>query len=328
MTLMKTIRWGILGPGSIAHQFAAGIQLAPNAVLGAAGSRDKAKAQAYCEKFGGGTAHGSYEALVADPDVDAIYVATPHDFHCEHSLLALEAGKPVLCEKPVAINASQARKIVAKAEEKGLFFMEGMWTRFFPVMARVRAWVREGRIGEVLTITADFGFRASFNPTSRLFDPARGGGALLDVGIYPVSFASMLMGKPERIASAMVPAENGVDAQSAAILIKGHTMAVLYTAVEATTPWEAVVIGEKGRITVATPFWKPSIAVLKEGDNEPEIFESPFEGPGFQYEVEEASRLIAEGCTQSDIMPHAESIAIMETMDAMRAQWGLRYPME
>lgn len=325
---MSKVRWGILGPGSIAKQFARGIELAPNAELAAAGSRSLEKARQFVLEFGGGRAHGSYEDLVADPEVDAIYVATPHPFHKPHTLLALSAGKSVLCEKPFAMRAEEAGEMVSMARSKDLYLMEGMWTRFFPVMAKVREWLAEGAIGAVRTVYADFGFRAGFNPESRIFSPDLGGGGLLDVGIYPISFASMVFGTPDRVTGFMQPAPSGVDAQAGIVLSKGNQMAVLHTAVEVTTPWCAVILGEAGRIEVASPFWKPSRCVLRADVKDESVFESPYEGSGFQFEAEAASADILAGRKESGVIPLDESLAIMGTMDELRRQWGLTYPGE
>ena len=179
--MITPIRWGILGPGSIANQFAKGLQAAPDGQLVAVGSRDLQRAEAFAEQYDAPNRHGSYEELVADPEVDAIYVATPHPFHKENSILCLEAGKAVLCEKPFTVNAAEAAEIVAVARAKKVFLMEAMWSRYLPIIVQVRKWLDEGAIGEPLQVNADFGFRAGVNPEGRLFSPALAGGALLDV---------------------------------------------------------------------------------------------------------------------------------------------------
>lgn len=325
---MNTVRWGILGAGNIAKQQALAMKVAENTEFVAVGSRSLEKAQAFAEEFGPARAYGSYEELVADPELDAVYVASPHSGHCEHTLLCLDAGKHVLCEKPFAINAGEARRMVEAARAKELFLMEAFWTRYFPAMVQVRQWLSEGAIGPVRVVTADFGFRAGYDPEGRLFSPKLGGGALLDVGVYAANFASMVMGKPDRAASLMQPAPTGVDGQSAFILSKEDTMAVLYTTVCATTPWEAVVLGESGRIVIDSPFWKPSRVTLTVNGADPVVYERAYPGNGYQFQLEEVAQCLTLGATESDVMSLAETVEIMETMDDLRADWGLRYPME
>jgi predicted dehydrogenase len=322
------IRWGILGLGSIARSFAEALRQSSGASLAAAGSRSLEKARSFAQEFGADRAFGTYEELVADPAVDAVYVATPHPLHRENVLMALGAGKAVLCEKPFALNAAQAQDMAESARGKGLFLMEGMWTRFFPIMARLRELLAEERIGPVRSVSADFGFRASFDPQSRLFAPDLGGGALLDVGVYCVSFATMVLGDFEEVASTWVCAPSGVDAQAAAVLrtASGAT-ATFQASLQARTPWEATVIGEKGRIRIHEPFWKPSaMAVVDEAGEE--RIELPYRGNGFVHEIEEAGRCLREGISESPVLPLVETIRVMELLDRVRADWGWRYPSE
>ncbi|HRK20486.1 MAG TPA: Gfo/Idh/MocA family oxidoreductase [Fimbriimonadaceae bacterium] len=322
------LRWGILGCGSIAGQFARGLAHAPRATLAAVGSRSLEKAEKFRTEHGAGRAFGSYEELAASGEVDAIYVATPHPMHCDDTLLCLNHGKAVLCEKPFAINASEARKMVEAARNNQVLLMEAMWTRCFPIMVRLREELAAGRIGDVRFVSADFGFRAGFDPKSRLFDPALGGGALLDVGVYAISFASMVLGKPTAVAGLMQPAPTGVDAQSAFVLAYPNgAMASLFTSVESMTPWEATVLGTEGKIRVQSPFWKPSRMTITVGDTE-EIVDLPYEGNGYQFEAMEVESCMSQGLLESPVMPHDETISIMETMDSLRSQWGLRYPSE
>ncbi|MDA1192670.1 MAG: Gfo/Idh/MocA family oxidoreductase, partial [Candidatus Poribacteria bacterium] len=235
---MDTIRWGILGTGNIAKQFARGLTALDDAKLVAVGSRTQESADKFADQFDAPRRHASYEALVNDPNVDAIYVATPHPFHCENTLLCIDAGKAVLCEKPFAINDAEAKRMIDAARSKGIFLMEAMWSRFFPLMVDVRRRIAEGEIGNVRMMTADFGFRVgTVNPKSRLFDPALGGGALLDVGVYPVSLASMVFGNATRIATLANLGETGVDEEAGIVLgYEGGQIAALHTAVRVTTP--------------------------------------------------------------------------------------------
>lgn len=322
------IRWGILGTGSIARQFAGDLEHANGAVLAAVGSRSQETADAFGGQFGIPRRHPSYEALAGDPEVDAIYVASPHSCHKDNTLLCLEHGKAVLCEKPFAINRREAEAMVAKARQNGCFLMEAMWSRFFPMMGRVRALVAEGAIGQIRMVTADFGFRAGFDPNSRLFDPAFGGGGLLDVGVYAVSFASMLLGAPERVEGLAELGRTSVDEQCAVVFgYRGGQLAALQSGIRTTTPHEATVIGTEGFIRLLPKFWNPTrIMLVREGK---ETFEdSSVEGRGFHFEAAEVMRCLREGQTESPVMPLDETIAIMDTMDRVRAKWGLKYPME
>lgn len=322
-------RWGILGAGGIARKFVTGVKALPDHEVVAVGSRQQATADKFADEFGIERRHASYEALAADPNVDAIYVATPHPMHKENTLLALAGGKAVLCEKPFTINASEAAEIIQAAREKKLFLMEAMWTRFIPLMVEVRRLVADGAIGPLRMITADFGYRSAFRPESRAFDPALGGGALLDVGVYPISLASMLLGTPDRITSMAELGQTGVDEQSAYVFgYSGGQLAILSSAVRTSTPHEALIIGETGSIRIHPPFWIPKKMTLTVAGKEPQEIEIPFEANGYNYEAAEVANCVRAGKLESEIMPLDESLAIMQTMDAIRAQWGMKYPME
>ena len=326
----EKIGWGILGSGRIAKALADGLSILPEGELVAVGSRSQESADAFGDIYDIPRRHSSYEALANDPEVEVIYVATPHSLHKENTLLCLEAGKPVLCEKPFAVNAAEAREMVRVARERDVFLMEGMWARFPPGMAKVRELIAEGALGELRSLQADFGFKAKDrNPEGRLFNPALAGGSLLDIGIYPVSLSSMLFGKPEEIVSTWHKGETGVDEQ-AAYLFKhaGGALSVLHSSLQAQTSQEAVIAGTKGRIRIERQCWRPQEIVLTREDDSEERFSLPFEGNGFNYEAAEVMRLLRAGEKESEIMPLDESVAIMETLDAIRAQWGLRYPME
>ena len=322
-------RWGIIGLGSIARKFAEGLKSVPGAELAAVGSRSQEKADKFGDEFGAARRHGSYEALAADPDVDAVYVASPHSKHKEDALLCLGAGKAVLCEKPFTINAAEAAEVIRAARERNVFLMEAMWTRFTPVMGKVRDLVKEGAIGEVRMVQADFGFRAGFNPQSRLFNPDLGGGALLDVGVYCLSFASMLLGTPEQITGVAHLGETQVD-ESAAMLLRypQGEIAVLAAAVRLNTPHAATVLGTAGKIRVHPPFWIPKTLTLSRDGKDDETIELPYAGNGYNYEAQEVQRCVGQGLTESPTLPLGETLAIMQTMDTLRAQWGVKYPME
>lgn len=324
------IRWGIIGTGSICGSFAEALAMLPaEGKVVAVGSRTKEKANQFGDQFKIPRRHASYEALVNDPEVDAVYVGTPHTFHMENTLLALKAGKHVLCEKPFCINATQAAKMIKMARDKKLFLMEAMWTRFFPVMSKVREWLRNGLIGDPRLAAADFGFRAGFDPKSRIFAPELGGGALLDVGVYAISFASMVFGGgATRMASLTNLGKSGVDEESTLLLgFPGGRMAVLYTAIRLTTPWNGTILGTEGKIQIESPFWCPKVVTLEAGSTKIK-FENNYAGRGDQFMAAEVMRCLRDGKLESDIMPLDETLAIIKTMDKIREQWGLKYPME
>jgi len=326
---MTKTRWGILGTGNIASQFARGLAELDDAQLVAVGSRTAESAEAFGERFSAPHRHSSYAALASDPDIDAIYVATPHPLHHDNTIMGLEAGKAVLCEKPFAINAGQAQAMIATARARGVFLMEAMWTRFLPHMIRLRELLAAGVIGEVRMLQADFGFRTSFNPKGRLFDPALGGGALLDVGIYTVSLASMILGTPERVTGMAQLGETGVDEQSAMLFgYSGGRLALLSQAIRTNSPHEALLLGTTGKIRVHSSWWKAAPITLSVDGQPDELIDVPAIGNGYNYEAAEVGRCLRAGRTESEVMPLDETLAIMRTLDEVRAQWGLRYPGE
>ena len=326
---MDNIRWGILGPGNIARSFSQGLSVLDDAEIVAVGSRSAERAAAFGEQYGVRRRYASYEALANDPDVDVVYVATPHPFHKEHSLLCLRAGKPVLCEKPFTLNAADTAEVIALARERRLFLMEAIWTRFLPHIVKLRQLIAEGAIGEVRQVRADFSFRAEIDPQSRLFDPALGGGALLDVGIYPVSLVAMLLGAPADIVSLAQLGTTGVDEQAGIVMrYDGGRLAVLTTAIRTSSPHEALMLGTTGHIKVHDAWWKPSALTLVRDGKPEQPIDVPAVGNGYNYEAAEVMRCLREGRTESEIMPLDESLAIMRTLDAIREQWGLRYPGE
>jgi predicted dehydrogenase len=327
--MREIIRWGILGTGNIATSFATGVATMPDAELAAVGSRSKASADAFGDRFDIPRRYPTYAGLANDPDIDVVYIATPHTLHLENTLLCLDAGKAVLCEKPFAINTAQARQAIARAKERKLFLMEAMWMRFFPLIVELRRLLAEKAIGDVRMVSADFGFRTTFDPGRRLFDPSLGGGALLDVGVYPVSLAHMILGQPTQVTGLAALGETGVDEQAAFVLgYDGGEMAVLHTAIRTTTPQEAIIMGTEGWIRIHSPWWMPQVMTIQKPKGEPTTVEVPFEANGYNYEAAEVHRCLREGKIESDVMPWDETLAVMETMDSLRAQWGLRYPME
>jgi predicted dehydrogenase len=325
----RPVRWGILGTGKIAVLFATGLQSVQDAEIAAVGSRTQEAADAFGDRFAIPHRHGSYTALAADPDVDVIYVATPHTLHAENSLLCLGAGKAVLCEKPFALNTQQAEKVIDFARGRGLFLMEAMWSRYYPAMVRVRELLAAGAIGEPLLLSADLGFRSQVNPASRLYDPALGGGALLDVGVYPVSLASMVFGAPADVTSRGHLGTTSVDEQGGIILgYTGGRLAILYASIRATTPHEATIMGTEGRLRIGLDWHKPDRVTITRPGQPDETTHLPFDGNGYNYEAAEVNACLRAGRTESAVMPLDETLAIMRTLDEIRSQWGLRYPGE
>ncbi len=322
------VRWGVLGTGMIVQQFAQGLQVVAEAELAAVGSRSEDTAVSFANQYNIPHAHASYEALVNDPDVDVIYIGTPHVFHKENTLMCLEAGKHVLCEKPFALNAQDAQEMVDMAQAKGLFLMEAMWTRFLPIMEKVRALLADDAIGDIRMIVADFGFRTDFDPQHRLFNPKLGGGALLDVGIYPISLACGLLGIPDEIVSQAEIGATGIDEQST-YLFKWDSgqLAQLSAAVRTETNQEAVIYGTNGRIHLQHPWWCGEHLTLVKNGKRAQIA-TPKVGNGYNYEATAVSQAIRSGQTEHPLMPLAETVAIMQTMDTIRQQWGLVYPQE
>ncbi|MGD9145389.1 MAG: Gfo/Idh/MocA family oxidoreductase [Anaerolineae bacterium] len=327
--MTNTIRWGILGTGWIASEFAQGLAELPDAELAAVGSRTAGSASRFADRFQVPRRHASYQALAEDPGVDVIYVATPNPLHREHCLLCLDADKPVLCEKPFALNAGQAGDMVRAAREKKLFLMEAMWSRFFPLMAKVRELVDEGAIGEVQMLVADLCIQFDFDPSDRRYAPDLGGGALLDLGVYPLSLASMLIGAPARITSLAHLGATGVDEQASITLgYDQGQVSTLYASLRADSPVEAILLGTKGQIRIH-PWWiRPDAITLSVAGQEDTRLEMPFAGNGYQFEAAEVMACLRAGKLESDLMPLDETLSIMETMDTIRAQWGLRFPGE
>jgi predicted dehydrogenase len=325
----RPIRWGILGTGAIAAAFATALRQVTDATLFAVGSRSQTSADDFAQTYDLVRAFASYAELAADPDVDVVYIASPHTAHFEHTMLCLGAGKHVLCEKPFALNSTQTEQMVALAKHNGLFLMEAMWMRFIPLIIELRRRVDAGEIGQVRMIQADFGFRAPRNPHSRLFNPELAGGALLDLGIYPLAFSALLLGAPTEITSLANIGTTGVDEQSAYVLKhEGGELSVLASALRTQTSMSAWVYGTDGRIHLPKQFWRAKEMVLYRNEMEPESIHLPYAGNGYQFEAQEVVDCLRDGKTESEIMPLRDSESLMGTMDTIRRQWGLTYPNE
>ena len=324
------IHWGILGCGGIANTFAADLRHSQCGRLAAVSSRSKRKANAFARKHNAPVAYGSYEELVRDADIDVVYVATPHPMHMEHSLLAIRAGKAVLCEKPAAMNARQLRRMIKAAEKNSVFLMEGMWSRFFPATVQLRKWLSEKRIGRVLALEADFGVNFKAGPKHRINNPALGGGALLDLGIYLVSFASMVYTKqPEVIVSVVHKGKTGVDDQTSMIFQYDHgATAMLSCSSRVEIKTEARIYGTKGMITAGPIFYRPQTLTLQLQDHKPKTVHFSHSGNGFQFEADHIAKCLQKKKPQSDLMPLQESLSTLTTMDKIRKQWKLKYSNE
>ncbi len=377
---MTPIRWGIIGAGDIARRLSACFSAAPHNVGYAIASRSEERAATFAREFGFPVAYGSYEALVADPRVDAVYIATPHPQHLPHAQLALRAGKPTLCEKPFTVNADEARALIATARESGVLLMEAMWTRFFPAYQQALEWLAAGEIGALTYLSAEIGFRSRASAESRLFDPALAGGALLDVGVYPVALAADCFGGPPVRMNALahltascggevparasyggevparasyggeVPAraakcrhaplgETGVDERVALQFgYAGGAICSLRCSIRDEMAGAAHLLGERGTITMTAPWWACQRVTLRRDGQDEVVRDFPAVAEGYEYQLEEfarvlrprsaGTRLLREGAKESARMPLAESLAIMETLDAVRAEIGLRFPFE
>ena len=325
--MKEKFKWGILGPGHIANQFVKGLKAIDDVEVTAVGSRSMEKANFFADEYGIPKRYGSYKDLAEDSDLDAIYVCTPHPFHCEHSMLCLEAGKAVLCEKPITVNAREAGKVIDYARKKKVFLMEAIWTRFLPVYTRIREWLNTGAIGDVGMLKADFGYCEAWPPDDRHVSLQLAGGVLLDIGVYTISLASMVFKEsPLNIESMAHIGETGVDQQAAIIFgySKGQ-LAQLSCSMDTNMPHDAWIFGTKGSIHIPN-FWRTDTAkLIREGEEE-EIVEIPFKATGYEYEAMEVMKCVRGGKLESEIAPLNESLEVMKTMDLIRTKWGLRYP--
>lgn len=327
--MKKIIKWGILAPGRIAHRFAKDMKETEGGIITAVASRSLDRAREFGNMYDIPNAYGSYEELVKDPNVDIVYVATPHPMHKEYSKMCMEAGKSVLCEKPITINASELEELMKCASVNKVFFMEAMWTRFLPSIVKLREIIENGDIGEVRMITANFGYRTGWDPYGRALNNELGGGALLDVGIYPISFVSMILGtNPTQIMGAAHIGETRVDEQFSAVLsYKGGEIASVQAAVRTNTPHDAWIMGTKGSIHMPE-FYKAKELNLYFENGEQHKIEVPYKSSGFSYEIDEAMECLRNGKLESNIMSQIESLEIMKILDELRKRWNLKYPNE
>ncbi len=326
MSTSTTVRWGIVGTGGIAAAFAGDLRLLPDAEVVAVGSRHADSAAAFAAAHGIGRHHPSYGQLCEDPEVDVVYVSTIHPGHHDAAMTAIEAGKAVLVEKPFMMDATQAREVVAAARSRGVFAMEAMWARFVPHMVRVRQLLADGALGDVRLVIADHCQWFETDASHRLFAPELGGGALLDLGIYPLSFASMVLGAPASVTAVGTTAFTGVDETTSVLLsYGGGAHAVLTTTLAALGPNRAAVVGTEARLEIDGRFYAPTTFTLTRRDGTVERFDQPHEGQGLRHEAAHVMACLRAGRTESDVLPLDETVAVMETMDEVRRQTGLGY---
>jgi predicted dehydrogenase len=328
----RSLRWGVVATGRIAHKVTRDLAFLEDAELYAVSSRSKASAEAFAEEYGfaasyhDGPSGSGYRQLFADPKVDVVYVATPHAQHFEVARAALEAGKHVLCEKPFTINAREARELVHLAGERGLFLMEAVWTRFLPAMRRTLELIGSGEIGRVCWLQADLGFPAAYDPRDRLWDPAAGGGALLDLAVYPLTWAIAALGFPEKLTARGHLNQDGVDVQNTiALEYPEGASAQLTSSIQAAGPGMATISGTAGWIRTGSPLYNPRMLEVCGLNGEIRAEEFPEETEGFIHELRETARCIRAGLQESPLMPWSETVKVMELLDQAREQLGLRY---
>lgn len=324
---LSPIKWGIMATGKIAHAMVRDAALVDGTKIHAVGSRSIENAQPFAHKHGIPNVHGSYDELANDPSIDLIYIATPHNSHFELIKLCLENGKHVLCEKPMVLNTRQAQDCATLAREKGLFLMEALWTRFFPAIQRVRRWIQDGRVGQLKHIVADFSFAAHYSPDGRLFNPALAGGALLDLGIYPISLVTLFLGSPEKIEGTAIIGETGVDEEDHIHLeFSGGATAELRCGLRENRPVLATIEGTEGCITIHERFHHPDRISLRSRGAKTVSETFPTEGAGYHYQIAAVSQSIREGMSEHTAMPLADTLCNLKVMDSLRHQWGLGYP--
>ena len=323
------LRWGILGSGRMARAFAGDLKLLPDARLTAVGSRSHEGARSFADEFQVPLRFGSYAELAASDQVDVVYVATPPALHCDHALLCMQSGKHVLCEKPFALSAAQACRMIAASEAHDVLLMEAMWTRFIPAVVQLRRLLAEQKIGVLQLLLAGGAFIPDHDPDSYLFRRDLGGGVLLDAGVYLVSMASMILGPPDRITALGGLASGGIDDHEC--MLSSHAagaLAMLYVSLRARAAPDLTLLGSKGRIHVAAPIFCPRrLTVTLSGAGE-EVLEFPFDGSGYRFQAAEVAHCVRDGRRDSAVMPRAETLQIMTTLDRIRTQLGVTYPGE
>ena len=326
---MTTFNWGIIGLGRIAHKFASDLAKTPGAKLTAVASRDMDRSAEFAKQYGASHYYGTYEEIIQCPDLDAVYIATPNNLHRDNTLFCLAHQIPVLCEKPFSINIHEARQMVQEARMQQTFFMEAFWTRFLPTTQKMLQLIEDGQIGEILGVKADFGFKPPYEPEGRLFNPDLGGGALLDIGVYPLFLATLVLGMPTEVTAKAYIGSTGVDEDTAIILRhQSGALSHLHTTIRMGTKSEAFIYGETGTIHFHSRFHEmTSMSLLREGKR-PEFFQFNQEVHGYTFEAQEVMRCVSAGLTESPGIELDYTLARMELLDEIRRQIGLSYPME
>lgn len=327
---MKTIKWGIIGAGKISATFAEALNSLKDTELAAIASRNLDKAQDFANRFHIKKAYGSYEELAMDPEIDVIYIGTPHTEHMANTELCLRNKKAVLCEKPFTVNQKETEYLISLAKENKVFLMEAMWTKFLPATNTVKSWIKDNKIGNIKYFNVNFGYQAEYDPKGRLLNPELAGGALLDVGIYPITYVIHMMEQlPDKVSSLAYLGHTNVDEMNViSFLYENGIMAELSSSVTANIGKDALIVGDKGKIEVPL-FWSADSAKLYDAsDNLIETFTMPAEPNGYIYEAEEVNKCLREGKLESDILPLKDTLEIMKVMDDIRAAWGLVYPSE
>ena len=316
---MKKYKWGIIGAGNIAGQFADDLRLLERADLHAVASRSKERAEAFAKKHKIPVSYDSWKKMSADPDVDIVYVATHHPFHFENALACLWAGKAVICEKPFTMNKRELDELVSTARNENVFLMEAIWTRFLPSTGKVLEIAESAELGKLINIHADFGFRLEFDPEHRLFNPAMGGGALLDIGIYPVFISLLMAGIPSNIKASAQFADTGIDHSCSMIFEQeNEVVSSLNCTLLAESPIEADLLFEKGRIRMESWWLTPGPITVHRHGQDPELIEFPEPGNGYHYEADEVMRCLDEGLTESPMLPLEFSLDLIGTLDRIR----------
>ncbi|GEN74274.1 Gfo/Idh/MocA family protein [Chryseobacterium hagamense] len=325
---MDKIRWGILGTGTIAHKFASDLKRVENAELTAAGSRSLQSAEAFCREFDIPLSFGSYEELAAHNEIDIVYIATPNHLHHPNTLLCLNHGKAVLCEKPFALNARQASEMITLARRKNIFLMDALWTKFLPHYQKMLEMVRSGKLGAIKMVRANFGFQANAEPDSRLLNPEMGGGSLMDIGIYNVFTALDILGEPDEISVSINATEQGIDEQCAVVFkYNSGAMASLFSSISANVETEVEICGTLGRLKLTAPFYDSASVLEHEADGKKNfIMTEKEEGLGYQYEARHATGCLLEGSAETMVVPHDYSILLMKTLDKIRDLAGIVFP--
>ncbi len=326
MVEYRKIKWGIIGLGNIAHQFAKDLALVTDAELTAVGSRTITKAQKFAKQYTVEKSYGSYEQVIADPDIDIIYIATPHDSHASLTIKCLEQGKHVLCEKPIALNYNQAIQMVETSRANNKFFMEAFWTRFNPSVQEVVLKIKNREIGEVKYINADFAFNVG-TPQGRMIDIKTGGGSLLDMGVYPLFLAYVILGSPDKVLALANFYESGADKQTSMILQYENSQAILHSSFVSPSDMAATISGTEGRIRLNSVWHETqSYSVIK--NNHVVDYQFPTKGKGFTYEIEECHLCIRNKRIESKIWSHQNSLDLIKIVDEVRKQTGLEFPSE